>query len=97
MLYLLLQKIQLAEYTLKEINKSLKKHPFGRDKEVYSFVMQDSGDQEDDDPDHHDELRMLDDGIRQLVIGHAVRRWLPYLSFLKARACASVISDPRHR
>lgn len=39
-------KIQLAEYTLKEINKSLKKHPFGRDKEVYSFVMQDSGDQE---------------------------------------------------
>ena len=39
-------KIQSAENTLKDINKSLKRHPFGRDKEVYSFVMEDSGDSE---------------------------------------------------
>lgn len=39
-------KIEGAENTLKDINKSLKRHPFGRDKEVYSFVMQDSGDGE---------------------------------------------------
>lgn len=40
------EKIQRAESTLKDINRSLKRHPFGREQEVYSFVMQDSGDQE---------------------------------------------------
>lgn len=39
-------RIERAKTNLADINRSLKRHPFGRDEEVYQFVMRESDDQE---------------------------------------------------